>query len=199
MTIATQVKKTSLDYVTQGDVFEDVDLVEYVTRQENFLTVSRIRFPYVVVLTQDCDLVQDQKVRSAESKDQKNQDKLLFSVLVSPLYNVEHIRAGDHLSDINHDMQRIDSRKWKSVRNNEIPRYHYLEFPDSVPLPNSVIDFKHYFSVNLAYLQDAKTTRCRVTIAELFREDIAHRFAAYLSRIALPDPRDTQPGNAHNK
>lgn len=192
MSIATKVNSELTSFVTQGDIFEDVEMVESVQREENFLTVSRICFPFVMVLTQDCDLVQDQKVRPDLVK-AKNQDKLLFSVLVSPLYNVEHFRAGEHLSALERGMEKINSKKLRSIKNNEIPRYHYLEFAEDVQLPNSVIDFKHYFSINLDQLVRTKTTKCRGAVAELFREDIAHRFASYLSRIALPDPSDTLP------
>ena len=72
------------------------------------------------------------------------------------------------------------------LRNNESPRYHYLYFPEEFPIPASVIDFKHYFSVNVEHLKGKKRDCFSGKVAELFREDISQRFASYLSRIALP-------------
>ncbi len=39
------------------------------------------------------------------------------------------------------------------LRNNAKPRYHYLDFPRETGPQPSVIDFKHYFSVNINHLQ----------------------------------------------
>lgn len=75
----------------------------------------------------------------------------------------------------------------KNLRNNENPRYHFLEFDDNIPIVNSVIDFKHYFTVNNTKLQEHKDKHYICTVSELFRERISQRFANYLSRIGLPD------------
>jgi hypothetical protein len=113
---------------------------------------------------------------------------MLFSVLVAPLYNVEHVYKGEHLSDLSMQMQTINRNKTpgKSLRLNETARYHYLEFPEELQIVPSVIDFKHYFSVNVSYLKKVKTKRFVCKVAELYREDIAQRFASFLSRIGLP-------------
>jgi len=52
---------------------------------------------------------------------------------------------------------------------------------------HSVIDFKHYFSVNVCYLMGIKKEKFICKIYELYREDISHRFASFLSRIGLPE------------
>jgi hypothetical protein len=72
------------------------------------------------------------------------------------------------------------------LRHNERPRYHYLEFPPSIPLVPSVIDFKHYFSVNIKYLKKIKRTNFVCQLSELHREDVSQRFASFLARIGLP-------------
>jgi hypothetical protein len=69
---------------------------------------------------------------------------------------------------------------------NERPRYHYLSFPDNVPIVPSIADFKHYFSVNLVYLEKLRQKHFVCRLSELYREDLSQRFAAYLSRIGLP-------------
>ena len=182
-----KVRKHCVPRVCQGDILRDIEFLEYVTEKNGFIEVSKITFPYVIVLTQDCDLEQDYKVRWSQKKP-STEDKRLFSVLVAPLYNVEHVYAGEHLSELNMEMERINKSKTpgQKLRNNETPRYHFLTFPDDVPLVDSVIDFKHYFSVNVEYLKNIKREQFACRVAELYREDISQRFASFLSRIGLP-------------
>jgi hypothetical protein len=172
--------------VCQGDVLRDVEYIERVQEHEGILEVSRIRFPFVVVLTQDCDLAQDHAFRI---QPKQTQDKWLISVLVAPLYNAEHVFGGEHLSDIGIKSQPINRSKTdgRLLVQNQKPRYHFLEFPNDVPIVPSVIDFKHYFSVPVLYLRELKKTNFVCTVSELYREDISQRFAAFLSRIGLPD------------
>jgi hypothetical protein len=40
----------------------------------------------------------------------------------------------------------------KTLMDNDRPRYHYFDFPASVPIVPSIVDFKHYFSVSIEYL-----------------------------------------------
>lgn len=178
-----------LERLQQGDILSDVEYIEYVDENNGEITVSKIIFPLVMVLTQDCDLTWDYASRTSDK--QTNQDKYLFSVIVVPLYNYEHFIQGEHLSELRQKMQTVSSKPSKTdnknLRNNETPRYHYLEFDDSVPIVNSVIDFKHYFTVSIDRLRTHKKDHYICTVSELFRERISQRFANYLSRIGLPD------------
>jgi hypothetical protein len=139
-------------------------------------------------MTQDCDLEQDKQNRS--SAESKNQDKFLQSVLLCPAYPAADIRAGTHLSDENLVMERLNSDRWKVVKGNNNARYHYLpEHPD-YQIPESVIDFKHYFTVPREKISTTLKLQRRIgSVGELFREDLSLRFAQYLSRIGLPDLR----------
>src|SRR5262249_27344924 len=74
---------------------------------------------------------------------------------------------------------------------NERPRYHYLEFPNDIQIVSSVIDFKHYFSVNVKYLKKIKKTNFVCCVSDLYREDISQRFTSFLARIGLPEISDT--------
>ena len=163
-----------------------------VTEEQGILEVGRISFPYVMVLTQECDLEEDFRLRSTNSAETKL-DKLLLSVLVAPLYNADHLKKGTHLSELDINGDSIDSKRWNHVTNNVMPRFHYLEFPKITKLIPLVIDFKHYFSVNIEYLKRVREERYITTVAELFRERISQRFANYLSRIGLPDANKKKP------
>jgi hypothetical protein len=172
--------------VCQGDIFRDVEYIERVLEYEGILEVSRISFPFVIVLTQDCDLEQDHNFR-IQSK--QTQDKWLISVLVAPLYNAEHVFNGEQLLDIGIKSAPINKTETdgRLLKQNQKPRYHFLEFPNEIPIVPSIVDFKHYFSVPIMYLRDLKKTNFVCTVSELYREDVSQRFAAFLSRIGLPD------------
>lgn len=174
--------------LAQGDIIRDVEYIESVTERSGQLEIAKIIFPLVVVLTQDCDLAQDYKFRWSR-KPTATKDKVLLSVLVAPLYNAEHVYSGEQLSDLGMQMGQISRSKspGNNLRNNVTPRYHYLDFATSVPVVPSVVDFKHYFSVNAAYLKSVKTRNYVCRLSSLYREDIAQRFSSFLSRIALPD------------
>jgi hypothetical protein len=174
--------------ISQGDIYKDVEFIEYAIEKSGVVEISKIIFPFVVVLTQDCDLNQDYTVRWAR-RATSNHDKKLISVIVAPLYNIEHVYKGEHLSELEMTMAEITKNKTpgKTLRKNQTPRYHYLEFPSNVPIVSSVIDFKHYFTVNVEYLKKHKKKNFICQVGPLYREDISQRFASYLSRIGLPD------------
>lgn len=184
-----KIDSSDLERVSQGDIIKDVEFIEYSIEKEGTIEVSKIRFPYVLVLTQDCDLGLDSKFRNSNPVT-KTQDKLLMSVLVAPIYNIDHFFKGEHLSEIDLKMQNFksgSSTKINLIEHNEIPRYHYLAFPKAIRLVDSVIDFKHYFSVNVKYITKLKETNFIGKVDKLYREDISHRFSSFLARIGLPD------------
>lgn len=182
-----------------GDIYRNVEYVENISEEtvteENeevrILEIKKIIFPYVVILTQDCDLAQDYKFRFDR---EKSGDKILLSVLVAPIYNAEDVFEGKHLSKIRDRlMQTIKVKKGKKLTtvgkhlvHNETPRYHYLEFPKEVPIVPSIIDFKHYFSLDVEHLYEIREQNFVCKISELYREDISQRFASFISRIGLP-------------
>lgn len=182
-----KVRTNKLPRLCQGDVLRDIECIEYATEESGNIEISKINFPLVVVLTQDCDLAQDFTFRFSEVP-RETQDKYLLSVLVAPLYNVEHVYRGEHLTEIDMKMADINQAKspGQNLRNNETARYHYLAFPAEIPVPNCVIDFKHYFSANVLHLKYLKETRFVCQIPELYREDMSQRFASFLSRVGLP-------------
>lgn len=182
-----RIKTAKTSRLCQGDIIKDVECIEYISEKNGNIEVSKIIFPLAIVLTQDCDLSQDYKFRWSKSNT-LNEDKWLMSVIVAPIYNVEHVYTGEHLSELNMSMSPISRNKTpgKNLQNNETPRYHYIEFPENSSMPPSVIDFKHYFTVNVAYLKRHKTKHYACQIGALYREDISHRFASYLSRVGLP-------------
>lgn len=177
------VQKRRLSRISQGDVFRDVECIEYVSERRGIVEVSKIVFPLVVVLTQDCDLEQDFNNRRRERHSSK-----LLSVLVVPLYNAEHVFSGEHLSELGLTTEAIKKNRTpgETLMKNERPRYHYIDFPSDIRAVASIADFKHYFSVHTSYLEKIRSKGFVCRLDDLFREDLSQRFAAYLGRIGLP-------------
>jgi hypothetical protein len=182
-------RKTRTGRISQGDVYRDVECIEYVLEREGVVEVSKIVFLLVVVLTQDCDLQRNAAYKPGAGKP-KTDDKRLFSVLVAPLYNAEHVFQGTHLEDLGLTMAEINRGRspGQTLMKNETPRYHHLDFPPDVQIVAQIADFKHYFSVNALYLEKIRTKNLVCQISPLYREDLSQRFAAFLARIALPNP-----------
>lgn len=188
MTRTTRTSPPHSHRACQGDVYKDVEHIEYVQERAGTLTVSKVVFPYVVLLSQDCDLEQEYKARWVEAP-KASHDKWLISALVAPLYNVEHVFQGEHLSELSMKMEAISRNKTPGdyLVKNQRARFHFMSFPSNIPVVDSVVDFKHYFSVSAASLRNLWKTSLVFRLAELEREDLSQRFAAYLSRIGLPD------------
>lgn len=76
------------------------------------IEISKINFPKVIILTQECDSIQDYNNRKdCYEKIRDNQEiktnQFLLSTIVAPLYNLSDIVTGDHLSN---SFKREDAR-----------------------------------------------------------------------------------------
>jgi len=174
-TADVSLREPSGTCVMQGDLLRDVTFAEDVFEKPiGVLRIPQITLPYVIVLSQACDL---------------QNAKCLLSVLVAPLYNAEHFFEQKHLSELGQpDGQRLTetSSGYKRIVQNNDPRYHYLEFPDGVQLPKGVIDFRHYCTLNVRYLSSIRREQLVWSLPPLWRESVSQRFAAFLARIGLP-------------
>lgn len=80
--------------------------------------------PYLVILTQDCDLESDSRnhddlfkllgedcIPPEDDKEnkKKSHDKFLHSILVCPAYPAKQLKKGTHLKGLGLEMQKIDS------------------------------------------------------------------------------------------
>ena len=184
-------KRDKNNRINQGDIFRKITHIENWEESGNELKISRICYPYVVILSQDCDLREDVSVRSKEIN-----DKALISVLAAPLYNFDQFLDGEHLQGLGIDKtssvsKNPDKTDHKNLIQNKNPRYHFLEVTSQTTLPKLVIDFKHYFSISIEYLQKIRDENFVHPIDFLYREQLSQRFANYLSRIGLPTEHET--------
>lgn len=173
--------------ITQGDIIKDVKFFEHCSIFNNAMekdgdqfSLNIITFPYVVVVTQACDLQQYQNN--------------LISMIVLPVYREDDLLSAKHVNGLYKASEILKVTKhtnltteYKNIKNNQNPRYHYLDLYKTSLGSNMIIDFKHYFTVQVSYLeQHAKNNKVH-SLGVLFRENVSHRFSFFLSRIGLPD------------
>jgi hypothetical protein len=144
-----------------------------------------VTFPYVVILSQDCDLKADFLERNQSSDVNKN-DKYLQEILFSPAYKAESLRTGIHLSDFGLKMETFNSVRWRLIENNQNARYHFFKESSEDGISNLVVDFKHYYTVLREDIYKVFMDKYKISINVLYRENLSVRFANYLSRIGLP-------------
>lgn len=204
--IITKCSTEKDECIHQGDVITNIDYIEYADIIDGTIEISKITFPKVIVLTQECDSIQYYKNRNeCFSLIDKNEceniktNQFLLSIIVAPLYNLDEIIKGTHLSklkiikdntitDGSLNFDNINTDKRKKLFKNQIDRYHYLKIEINGKFVEYVIDFKHYFTVNTEKIINKKQAGSFfVSINPLFRDAISQRFSNYLSRIGLPE------------
>ncbi|MBU4374293.1 MAG: hypothetical protein KJ714_07645 [Euryarchaeota archaeon] len=180
------------DRIYQGDILRDFKYQDRVFIEDNKIKIQERNIPYLIVLTQDCDLEWDfnnhkenEEVQD-KIKDKINQDKFLQSILICPAYPAEKVRLGTHLEELDLNMEKLNSDRWNLVKTNQNSRYYFLDNESDLQIPDLVIDFKHYYSIPRDMLYKEIKKYYIGSINELFRECLSQRFAFYLSRIGLP-------------
>lgn len=180
--ISAKPTRETLARIRQGDLFQDLEIIEDITVVKSIVSVKKISFPYAVCLNQECDLERD-----FNDNKENLSDKSLLHLAIAPAFIFEQFLNGSHWGKIfsNNKPQKRTDTYINKIADNEIPRYHYLNFPD-IHLPELIIDFKHFFTINRESIySQIKNRLC--SIDDLFREKINQRFSYYISRIGLPD------------
>lgn len=168
--------------ISQCDIFEKIEIIENLQIDKSLITVEKISFPYIICLNQACDLESDYK----NHINNKNKDNQLLHLLVAPVFIYDQYKSGTHWGDI-FNCDTIKKDTLNKIKQNDISRYHYLKFPQNeTNIPELLIDFKHFFSVNRNFLYTKINMRL-CSLDHLFREKISQRFSYYLSRIGLPE------------
>ena len=154
------------------------------------LQVEEIIHPFVVVLTQDCDLDWDYKSGRAPGS-AMNAGKLIPNVLFCQADHAEALRSA----------QGIKSDIWRRISNNADERYHVLpEVPAELDRLSSGIaplglDFKRVFTVptDELYRRLELDTRRRCFLLPPFLHSLSTRFTYFAGRVGLPMLADGQP------
>lgn len=181
--------------ICQGDILRDY-VCQSSTVFEGKAILKDVTFPYVIILSQDCDLEWDFNNRIETGEDH---DKFLHSILICPAYFAERLKEGTHLEILKFKMEYIGGRKWNDVKTNQNPRYHFLIHDRELQIPDLAIDFKHYFTVPRDRMYEDVKKHYIASINELFREELSQRFAYYLSRIGVPEIKYREEVNEYRQ
>lgn len=177
------MERHSAERICQGDIVRDITLVLGATNRQ----VEEYAFPYAIVVSQDCDLEQFQNSLTFDEAKETFGQYMPFVLLV-PAFPAEDLREGHHLKGVFGLLhERINSRDWNRIKQNREARYHFINGMPKMQVQDLACDFKHYFTMPSESLMSQFPNAYLATINELFREEFSQRFAAYLSRIGLPE------------
>jgi hypothetical protein len=186
--ISARKSKTNLQRISQGDIFSDIEVLENIEIKGSKLEIKKLYFPFVVCLNQECDLERDFETNGTGNI---IDDSNLLHLAIAPAFIFEQFLNGSHWGEIfctGKSAKRGDTRINLIIKN-EIPRFHYLKFPEK-EMPELIIDFKHFFTINRAILYSNMTNRI-CSLDDLFKEKISQRFSYFISRIGLPELVDS--------
>jgi hypothetical protein len=135
-------------------------------------------------MTQDCDLEQDFKNRSATDPARAKPDKLLPCILFCEAVDADQLKA-----TVN------DPQIWRRLVRNKDERYHYLRAIDpsvdavGTGVPALGLDFKRIFALRTddAYGQIGSVAGRRAFLETGYREHLSSRFFYFQSRVALEE------------
>jgi hypothetical protein len=138
------------------------------------------KHPLAIVMSQDCDLVQDHLARDGKAKEDKTIPNVLFCEVVTAV-----ALKGN-----------VDDRQWKSIKINDNKRFQFLQRIEpindalSTGLSEMGIDFKRYFTMptDEVYLRiKLGEAKRRSVLVSPYLEHLSSRFAFFLSRVALEE------------
>jgi hypothetical protein len=145
--------------------------------------------PFAIILSQDCDLDQDFRVRA----EGKVSDKLIPTILFCEVQTADELYG---------QIRQIESRLGNRIKNNKEERYQFLQRvgvdSDRLQegLPELAIDFKRYFTIPTDELYrriEMGEVKRRCCLNSPYLEHLSSRFAFFLSRVALPEDHQSEP------
>ena len=184
------------EHVQQGDIFKDVTYIFDFKRNDDEIEIIELTFPYVLIVSQSCDMLHASRLLSSEIR---SESKMMFSVLAVPLFERETIISGKHLQeliekkvmdfDINESF--ISDEDKKVIKNGFHYRFHEIDFPEESRIPNSIIDLKSFFTINLTSINQMKKQRVG-RLNDWASQQIVNKLSAFMARVGLPDVSNTK-------
>jgi len=188
----------------QGEIISDLERIRLAPEcleREHLSPIDLIRVPHplAIIMSQDCDLEQDFRVRQAEnfpllSTDRPPSDKLIPNVLFCNVVTAAQL----------YQPPAINSRIWERIKINKDERYHFLQSIEGgcdgqqIGLPELTIDFKRFFTMPTEEvyqrLRMAGTKR-RACLNSPYLEHLSSRFSFYLGRVGLPEDHFSEPAD----
>lgn len=180
----------------QGEILCDIQETRIVLQSrktddpEDIIEIEQIPHKLSIVLTADCDLLQDYNIRQwlagkAEQPDSitdKNAiQNMVHSVLLCELYLAS-------------DFKPWATKSWSSIQENKLQRYQFLcninphEDLCQEGIPSMVADFRRYYSVSpdeIYWRIENQLTQRRSILSAPYLQQLTIRFSQHLSRVAL--------------
>ncbi len=194
--------------ILTGVVEHQVSL-ETLKAPDNRIRVDKRRHPFAIVLTQDCDLDWDFNALSRiqggdwpDDNEKAKREKAKLEARRIPAILLCEVHAATEIRD----REDINSTIWSQIKINKNERYHFFQLIPAEAdlmgegLPELTIDFKRYFTIPTGELYhyiiggDAHRRTC---LDNPYLEHISHRFASFLSRVALPQDYESMPESGH--
>ena len=180
--------------IRQGEIL--TGLIQYKPRinqestsEENQIPFEEFIHPFVIVVTQDCDLDWDYKARQNVNPQNNQSSKLLNSIILCEMDTARVFR--DNKDVIN------NSKEWDRVKSHQHERFYFFEgIPpecdaEQIGLPELTSDFKKVFGIEAEYIyyqvKLGKAKR-RVTLISPYLEHFSNCYHNFHRRVALPAP-----------
>ena len=181
--------------VWQGEILQNViqikPSVEGIQNNEDgMIDVFPVPHELVIVMSQDCDLLQDYNRRQA------GEAATLPNILLCDVYPAEALRTKVEQQD------QLGRKDWKKrIAQNQHERFHYLQKVEpgqdlqGQGLTATALDFKIYFTLptDELYARLGQGALRRCTLSTPYVEHLAHRFFKFQSRVALPRDHEMDP------
>ena len=192
------------DRLHQGEIIAGLVRVRQVLDSigsDNF-RVEELTFPFVVVLTQDCELSQDAMARNIEVQALNEPSLLNNEEFRKKHVNVKKYKVSNILfceAAATNDLKAIvppGKDIWKRIIQNKDERYQCLEATpadrDSATqgIPSLGCDFKRFFTIpaDEVYKRiELKQIPRRTHLITPYAEHLLHRFCNFQCRIPLPE------------
>ena len=170
----------------QGEILSNLEQYNLVVSSIDDPTpqVAPKKHPWVIVLSQDCDLDQDFKQRFQKASYPIKHFPLIPNILFCEVSEASKIRSSPG--------GEINAKIWTSIKQNNNIRYEFLEKipPDKdfmgIEIPELVIDFKSFFTLPTeevyAFLEKEKVKR-HSGLNSPYLEHLTSRFFFYQSRV----------------
>lgn len=173
----------------QGEILTGViqykPVIDELSQHGQELPFETVLHPYVIVITQDCDLDWDYKARNPREILQPS--KLLNSIILCEIAEARGIRdaAGNNMN----------SKEWKLVESHRHERFYFFEkIPreceaEQEGLPELTADFKKIFGIDAATLYrqiELGMVKRRSVLISPYLEHFSRRYYSFHSRVALP-------------
>lgn len=186
----SQIKYAALrdeERLFQGEILSDLvqtrmSLDSVILAADTALKIVQITHPVAVVLTQDCDLEQDFKLRSEGAESSSKLANILMCETFTTIELKGKVPPGKDI--------------WKRIIQNKDERYQCLEeIPPHLDAQGTGLgslgcDFKRYFSVPADEIYERiklKLIRRRARMISPYVEHLLSRFCYYQARVPLPE------------